>query len=112
MGRVIFETKRVPAVMRQRMGHEISGEATCRVRLIDPEENALGPDFPGTVRRLRERLGPDGLATSSPPPTLIGAAEAVVPRELFDSLPDDALISFHWEFTPASCLMPDVSSGA
>jgi len=102
MGQVIFETKPVPAVMRHRNGSEISGQAKCRVRLIDPEDNALGPNFPGTVGRMRQRLAIDGLARSSPPADLIGAEDAVIPRELFDSLADDALISFHWEFEPGS----------
>jgi hypothetical protein len=102
MGQMIFESKPVPAVMRHRNGSEIAGEAKCRVRLIDSEDNALGPNFPGTVRLMRLRLGPDGLARSSPPPDLRGAADAVLPRELFDSLADDALISFHWEFEPKS----------
>lgn len=100
MGQVIFETKPVRAVMKHGTGAEISGEAKCRVRLIDAQENALGPNFPGTVRHMRQRLGPDGLARSSPPPDLVGASDAVLPRELFDSLADDALISFHWEFEP------------
>ena len=55
MGRVLFEITPVQATMRHRSG-TVSGQATCRVDLIEPAEpaeNAFGADFPDSVRNLR-----------------------------------------------------------
>ena len=37
-------------------------------------------------------------------------AEALVPRDLLNSLPDSALLAFRWEFTSDSCVPLDKDS--
>jgi hypothetical protein len=99
----------VPATMKRRGGPDVSGVATCRLDLIEPADNAFGADFPDSVRSLRQRcVTPDGSLRSRPPEQLMTtSAEAVVPRDLLDSLPDSALLAFRWGFTPDSCVRPD-----
>jgi hypothetical protein len=67
VGRVLFEMTPVPATMTRRNGHDIQGEATCSVDLIEPAENAFGADFPESVRNLRGRVDEDGSLRSRPP---------------------------------------------
>jgi hypothetical protein len=111
MGRVLFEITPVAATIKER-GGSVSGQATCRVDLIDPAENAFGADFPNSVRSLREKsASPDGSLRSKPPEQLMTTtAEAVVPRELLESLPDAALVAFRWGFTPDACIVTDKDS--
>lgn len=110
MGRVLFEITPVPAVMKQRTG-SVSGLATCRVDLIEPADNAFGADFPDSVRNLRKRVAPDGSVRSKPPEQFLATtAEAVVPRDLLDALPDAALLAFRWGFTPDSGARPQKES--
>jgi hypothetical protein len=101
MARVLFEIEPVPATMKQRAGPDVPGLATCRVDLIEPADNAFGADYPESVRSLRRtRLAPDGSLRSKPPAQLMATtAEAVVPPDLLNSLPDDALIAFRWGFS-------------
>jgi hypothetical protein len=105
MGRVIFESVPSSGTMKQRTGPDIPGEARCRFRFMEPDENAFGPDFPDAVRQLRKRaLAADGLFQSTPPAMIVGVADAVLPREIFDALPEGGLLSHTWEFTPAACV--------
>ena len=101
MTRVLLEIAPVPAVMKQSGSPDVPGMATCRVDLIEPAGNALGADFPETVRNLRKtRLAADGSLRSKPPEQLMTTdAEAVVPSDVLESLPDDALIAFRWAFS-------------
>ena len=107
MGRVLFEITPVPATLSHRSG-SVSGQATCRVDLIEPAENAFGADFPDSVRNLRKRSAAhDGSLRSKPPEQfMVTTAEAVVSSELLASLPDAALIAFRWGFTPDACVVP------
>jgi hypothetical protein len=78
---------------------------------MEPDENAFGPEFPDAVRQLRKRaLAADGLFKSSPPPMIGGVADAVLPREIFDALPEGGLLSHTWEFTPVACVPFDRGS--
>lgn len=112
MGRVLFEITPVPATMKRRSGPDVSGLATCRVDLIEPADNAFGADFPDSVRNLRKnRLASDGSLRSRPPERfVVTTAEAVVPPDLLDSLPDAALVAFRWGFTPEFCVPADEDS--
>lgn len=97
---MLFEIPPVPAVMKHRTG-PVSGQATCRVDLIEPADNAFGADHPDSVRSLRERAAPDGSVRSKPPVQFMETtAEAVVPRDVLATLPDAALLAFRWAFTP------------
>jgi hypothetical protein len=109
VGRVLFEITPVPATLKRRGAPDVAGVATCRVDLIEPADNAFGADFPESVRSLRRRcLAEDGSLRSRPPDrSMDTTAEAVVPRELIDSLPDAALLAFRWGFTPDSCILPE-----
>ena len=101
MTRVLLEIAPVPAVMKQSRGPDVLGMATCRVDLIEPTDNAFGADFPESVRNLRKtRLAADGTLRSKPPEQLMTTdAEAVVPSDVLESLPDDAVIAFRWAFS-------------
>jgi len=112
MGRVLLETTPVPATVKRRGGPDVSGLATCRVDLIEPADNAFGADFPDSVRNLRQRcLAADGSLRSRPPQQLMTtSAEAVVPRDTINSLPDAALLAFRWGFTPDTCVPPEKDS--
>jgi hypothetical protein len=78
---------------------------------MEPDENAFGPEFPGSVRHLRKRaLAADGLFKSSAPPEIVGVADAVLPKEIFDALPEGGLLSYTWEFTPSACVPFDKDS--
>lgn len=105
VGRVILSIAPVEAIMKRRDGGSIPGLAKCRVELIDPEDNAFGADFPDSVRSLRQRCSARGgvLRSTIPDPTVVTTAEAIVTRELLDTLPDAGLIAFRWEFTPTAC---------
>jgi hypothetical protein len=110
VSRVLFEITPVPAVMKGRGYPDVPGVATCRVDLIEPADNAFGADFPESVRNLRKtRVAADGSLRSKPPAQLMTtSAEAVVPRDLLNSLPDDALIAFRWGFAVGgSCALPE-----
>jgi hypothetical protein len=110
MARLLFELTPVPATMKQPGGPDVLGLATCRVDLIEPADNAFGADFPDSVRSLRKnRAAPDGSLRSRPPEHVMATtAEAVVPRDLLNSLPDDALIAFRWGFSVGgSCVLPE-----
>ena len=111
MARTLFEITPVPATLKQR-GPAVSGLATCRIDLIEPADNAFGADFPESIRNLRKnRVAADGSLRSKPPEALmITTAEAVVPRDLLETLPDAALLAFRWEFTPDSCVGPETDS--
>jgi hypothetical protein len=106
VARVLFEMTPVAATMTQRGGPDVSGVATCRVDLIDPADNAFGAAFPESVRSLRQnRVAADGsLRSMSPEQLMATTAEAVVPRDLLNSLPDSALLAFRWAFTPNICV--------
>ena len=105
MGRVIFESAPATATMKQPKGPDIPGQALCRFRFMEPDENAFGPDFLDAVRQLRKRaLAADGLFKSAAPPMIVGVADAVLPKEIFDALPEGGLLSHTWEFTPAACI--------
>jgi hypothetical protein len=108
MGRVVYETPHVAATMVGRGGRpDVVGEAFCRVRVMTPDENAFGPDFEGSMRRLRPRLAPDGSLSAPAPAPMLRAPNATIPREVFDGLPDAALVSFHWEFhVTGACTLP------
>ena len=59
------------------------------------------------MRRLRQRLALDGSFTMPAPAHALHAPDATIPREVFDGLPDAALVSFHWEFHVAgACALP------
>jgi hypothetical protein len=105
MGRVVFETPRVAATAVAPDGARTAGRARCRVRVMDPEENAFGPNYPGSMRHLRKRLAPDGSFIANPPGPQLHAPEAIIPREVFDRLADAALVSFHWEFESDTCVL-------
>jgi hypothetical protein len=105
MGRVIFESVPAAGTMKQRTGPDIPGEARCRFRFMEPDGNAFGPDFSDSVRQLRKRASAaDGQFRSSPPPTIAGVADAALPKEIFDALPEGGLLSHTWEFTPSACI--------
>ena len=111
MGRVILSITPVDATMKRRDGGSILGLANCRVELIDPEENAFGADLPDSVRWMRQRCSASGGALRSmiPDANVVTAAEAILTRELLDTLPDAGLIAFRWDFTPAVCVPPDTA---
>jgi hypothetical protein len=103
MGHVVFVSADAPASSRSPRGAVVGGRAHCRVYVMRPEENAFGADFPGSMRFLRERLRPDGsFAVTAPKPTL-DAEDAMIPSEVFATVPDAALVNFQWEFTPDAC---------
>jgi hypothetical protein len=107
MGRVVYETPHVAATAVGRGQAPVAGEAFCRVRVMTPEENAFGPDFAGSMRHLRPRLALDGSLTIEAPAPRLLAPKATIPREVFEGLPDAALVSFHWEFHVAgACALP------
>jgi hypothetical protein len=75
---------------------------------MEPEENAFGPDFQGSMRHLRKRLAPDGSFIANAPGPQLDAPDATIPSGVFSALPDAALVSFHWEFESDTCMvMPD-----
>ena len=113
MTRVLLEIAAVPALMKQPGGLDVPGVATCRVDLIEPADNAFGPDFPESVRSLRKtRLAADGSLRSKPPEQLMTTdAEAVVPSDVMKSLPEGALIAFRWGFSvEGTCAVPEKDS--
>jgi hypothetical protein len=90
---------------------KVAGEAYCRVRVMEPHENAFGPDFEGSMRRLRSRLATDGTFAAAAPAPALRAPDAIIPRSIFDALPDAALVSFHWEFhVSGACALPPKST--
>lgn len=107
MGRVVYETPHVAATAVGRNGSAVAGEAFCRVRVMTPDENAFGPDWEGSMRRLRPRLALDGSFTVAAPAPALLAPEVTIPASVFEALPDAALVSFHWEFHVAgACMLP------
>ena len=107
MGRVVYETPHVAATAVGRDGNAVAGDAFCRVRVMSPDENAFGPDFGGSMRRLRPRLALDGSLSVEAPAPALRAPTVTIPREVFEGLPDAALVSFHWEFhVTGACVLP------
>lgn len=98
--RVVFETPAVPAVDVQPNGQRLEGTARFVARTFEPDEEIPPGHHPAPISDWLRSLRPGAPMRDTPPPNLTGPAPAVVPRELLEALPGDALYAVEWEFIP------------
>ena len=108
MGSVVYESPPVAATARMLDGTEAPGLARCRVRVMSPDENAFGAECPDAMRQIRRRRSADGSLLAAAPEPSLRAPRVLIPSEIFDDLPDAALVSFDWEFqrSDGACMLP------
>jgi len=109
--RLVFESVRIPVIASFPQdagtlldGSTLSGAAWLTVRAFDVGEAIPKQhDHARPLARWLEQLG-DRPPGSTLPETFrseTGVREVVVPRDLLDDIPRDALIAVDWEFEPA-----------
>jgi hypothetical protein len=101
--RVIYELPPVPSEARGMAGELIVGRTTFRLIVYepgDPDPTAGGARAAVVqpLRRWRASVGAGAALRANPPTTFVGLGPVEIPARLLESVPDEALVEFRWQF--------------
>ncbi len=92
----IFQTPPVPAT-RTIQGRAFRGTAHFEAHVFAPDEEIPEGHQAIPIARWLKSIPPGQSLEVAPPPDMVGAATAIIPRVLLENLPSDVLLEVQWE---------------